>query len=257
MRKLAKKIKLYIHKGVSGYFKLNRTIWSKAITQMYINNNQVHTRLCLSNFSIFAPEHIDTCEYSVQIYDNSGAIIYDEIHFIERHGSAFLEVQHLIGEKSEYGMVAVKIKTNLIKKIDFIDRFYSHLYAIYHTPVTWDSVGVVHPQTGIVKRYNGSNVSWQSNQMIDTKNLNKIELLMFNPNTISSDSMINLQTENRDSLTFKEVKFKPFETKLLSFDKNFKYSGKVGIKLEGMSAENAKPLIFLHFLNGSFSVSHG
>jgi len=256
MSPFALKIKTSVNKWVSSAYKLNQTIWSKPIAQMYINNDQVNTRLCLSNFSVFAPDHIDICEYKVQIFNNKGVVIYSDNHFIEKHGTAFLDVNNLIGSQSKYGMVTVSIKTHLTQKLDFIDRFTSHLFVLYYTPVTWGSIGVVHPQTGIVKRYDGSKVKWKSNQTIGTKNMSKLQLLIFNPNSISSKTIVNFQSESGKNLESHNIDFQPFETKLLSFKGVLSDSKNINLLLEGINAPNAKPLIFSNFKGGVFAVSH-
>jgi len=241
--------------SIANFFHLRGSTWASPTAQMFINTDKVSTRICITNFSIFDPDNYTRCEYIINIFNSNGRLVVTKKYDLKKHASLFVEIKDFLDPSIKNGMFTALIKSQNKKNKNQINRFKSHTYAIFHTPKTFKSIGIVHPQTAPMKSFKGDTGKWTSNQIVETDNIKKIGLLFFNPNTKKITLDLELLTKNMKSVLVKKMNFNKNATKYFETSEVCKYKS-FRIQTSRLTTPNAKPLLILYFNDGTFSISH-
>lgn len=230
-----------------------------AVVQLFLNDGR-ETSLSLLNFPAFlAPKEAQAYEYRVWVYDEDGHEKASTRVSVAPFGAVDVNLRERFGSQlPAFGMVAVRIEpTSLLSFRDgHLGRIRSHFFALY-SDRDMNSIGLVHPQTSLGSPVD-SQRRWVSNLRLDPRRLRKLEMFQVNPSRESVTSEAFLQSEEDEVLATHREAIPSYGTRRAVFDIESIESrcAVFSVGLHGLAAANGKPILFLHYRDGSFSCCH-
>lgn len=228
-----------------------------AVVQLFLND-QRKTHISLINFPAFlAPCEAGSYSYELRVYGTDGRRIGKTQIDLPLFGSTDVDLTQTFGSQlPSYGMVAVRIKPQnyLYLKDRHLGRIRPHFFAFYANPAM-DSMGLVHPQINLGTAAE-PNQRWLSNLQFDPQKVVELELFQINPSRQPLESEAFLEDTNGDVFAAQKEVIPPFGARRALF--NLKGRNEIfTVGLQGLAAANGKPILFMHFKDGSFSCCHG
>ena len=230
-----------------------------AVVQLFLNDGRT-TRLGLVNFpSLLAPTSGQDYRYHLRTFDEDGRTAGNAVVDMPRYGSAEVDLPKVFGDRlPRMGMIAVGIRpARFFSMRDrHLGRIRPHFFTLFLSP-RMESVGLVHPQTHL-----GADAAperhWVSNLQIDPAVVPRVELFQVNPSTRAVESEAFLQGGSGEVLTESKAVVPPRGVRRVEFDLSpyGKHDTPVCVGLRGLAAANGKPILFLHFQDGSFTSCH-
>lgn len=221
-----------------------------------MNTKRTHA---LTNFpSFFSPKSATPCYYNISLFDSDGKLKGEKKISLPVFGSFEVKPEKLFNfEMPTYGMVAIKILPT--KHFSFSDRHLgvisSHFYAFYHDE-KMKSVALIHPQTS-VNDFPVSDKYWKSNLLINSSKVDKLEIYQLNPSGQTAETRLILFDDQQKQIAESHSVMKPRSTRKIIWDISKLDTGSyLHLEAAGLTGSNAKPLIFTHLKNGTFSASH-
>jgi hypothetical protein len=231
-----------------------------AVVQLFVNDAR-STRLGLINFpSFFAPTRASTYRYALRVFDEQGREAGRAAVELAPYGAAEVDLRAVFGAAlPRYGMVAARIHPlHFFSLRDrHLGRIRSQFFALYAS-AGMDSVGLVHPQTNLDAAPDPGR-RWLSNLQVDPVAVQRIELFQINPGSAAVATEAFLHSADATVLASSADSIPPRGTRCAVFDLAplARYHDAVSVGLHGLAAANAKPILFLHFRDGSFTCCHG
>jgi len=229
------------------------------ITQIFICDGEIQSKYTLTDFpSFFSPKHAADYVYNVTIYDEQGNVAGTKKMSISKFGTIEIVPEKTFDFKlPKFGMISVGIEP--LKRFSFSDRhlgiIFPHFFAMYHDRDMASTI-LLHPQTNSMD-VPEPNLEWKSNLLINTENLDRLEVYQINPSHQSADTDLMLCDQDHNVLMTSKASMKPRSTRKVEWDvsglgqKRFLYVGS-----SGLTGSNAKPLVINRLTNGVFSGSH-
>lgn len=228
-----------------------------AVVQLFLNDGR-KTHISLINFPAFlAPHEAGHYSYELCMYGPDGRAIGEKQIDLPLFGSIDVDLIKTFGSQlPSYGMVTARIKPQnyLYLKDRHLGRIRPHFFAFY-TDSTMNSLGLVHPQINLDTVVE-PNRRWVSNLQLDPQSVMELELFQINPSLQSLESEAFLEDTAGNVLATRKELIPPYGTRRVLF--NLKERNEIfSVGLQGLAAANGKPLLFMHFKDGSFSCCHG
>lgn len=232
-----------------------------AVVQLFLNDGQRRTHVSLMNFPAFlAPQAAAEYVYRLRIYDRDGRVLRTQQIDLPRFGATDADLADVFGDAlPAFGMIAVRIAPR--RALYFGDRHLGrirpHFYTLYTGPAM-ESLGLVHPQTSLDEPC-APERQWLSNLQLDPQRVRKLEVFQVNPSRQPLKSEVFLANAAGETLNKVEEVIPACGTRRAEFDLSaFAEKGEpVSVGLRGLAAANGKPILFMHFPDGSFTCCHG
>lgn len=230
------------------------------IVQLFLNDGR-NTHLGLINFPTFlAPDETGEYVYRLCIYDADGRKLGEKQIELSRFGSIEVNLADVFAfSLPSYGMVAVRIepRNSLYFGDRHLGRIRSNFFTLYTGP-KMDSLGLIHPQTSLDAPCDPTR-SWMSNLQLDPRCVRKIEVFQVNPSRQALESEVILQGSDGHLLANAKELVPAHGTRRAMFDMEplEKFCESFSVGLRGLAAANGKPILFMHFRDGSFTCCHG
>ena len=226
------------------------------VMQLYLHDKEIDTRYAVQHFSSFYCER-GTYEliFRVRLYSAMGKEVAQKDFTLSYLQSQEIVPSECFDKVPEIGMCTIELKTKEFQL--YPDRHLGILkpffYALYHTR-DFSSMGLVHPQSAVFIKETPK-IPWLSAQFMETGGLSKIVSYHLNPTVREFKTGIYLQGQN-NKLQSREITLSAMGVSKEEW--NIKECGErlLRIGCDSLSTPNAKPLLFLYFEDGSFSMSH-
>jgi hypothetical protein len=231
-----------------------------AVVQLFLNDRRT-TRLGLVNFpSFLAPTRGIEYRYALRAFDESGREAGRMVVDLARYGSAEVDLRAVFGGKlPNCGMLAARIHPlNFFSLRDrHLGRIRPHFFTLYASE-GMESIGLVHPQTNLGAAAEPAR-RWVSNLEVDVSLVERLELFQINPGRAAVHSEAFLQSSDGTVLARSASHIPPRGTRRVEFElaRVAEHHKVVSVGLQGLPAANGKPILFLHFPDGSFTCCHG
>ena len=229
------------------------------VVQLFLNDGR-HTRLGLVNFpSFLAPTRGVDYRYSLHPFDPEGRAAGIATVDMPRYGSMEVDLASLFGERlPAMGMIAVRIRPSRFFSLRdrHLGRIRPHFFTLFAS-ARMESLGLVHPQTHL-DASPAPEREWVSNLEIEPTAVTRIELFQINPGRAHVETEAFLQDSDGGMLDRSKARIPPRGTRRVEFDLAA-LTGRhrtVCVGLRGLAAANGKPILFLHFRDGSFTCCH-
>ena len=229
------------------------------VVQLFVNDGRT-TRLGMVNFpSLFAPQEAQDYCYALRAFDAEGHEVRRARLNVPRYGSAEVDLRSALGsDLPPWGMVAARIYPSHFFSLGdrHLGRIRPHFFTLY-ADSRMESLGLVHPQTNL-DALPAPERRWVSNLEIDPAVVSAVEVFQVNPGRTPVDSEFFLQGDGGAILVRTTVHLPPRGTRRMVFALT-QYSaqaGTVSVGMQGLAAANGKPILFLHFRDGSFTSCH-
>jgi len=229
------------------------------IVQLLLNDGR-STRLGLVNFpSFLAPAQGVDYRYTVSVFDEDGRETGSTVVDVPRYGATEVELAEVFAERlPAMGMLAVSIRPArfLSLRDRHLGRIRPHFFTLFSSP-GMESVGLVHPQTHL-NAPAAPERRWLSNLLIDASAVERVELFQVNPGRVPVDTEAFLHGAQGTVLARSSARIPARGTRRVVFElKPFAAEHpSVSVGLHGLAAANGKPILFLHFRDGSFTCCH-
>ena len=230
-----------------------------AVVQLFLNDGRT-TRLGLVNFpSLLAPTSAQDYRYHLRTFDEDGGTSGQAVVDLPRYGSAEVDLPRVFGDRlPRMGMIAVGIRpARFFSMRDrHLGKIRPHFFTLFLGP-RMESVGLVHPQTHL-----GADAAperhWVSNLQIDPALVPRVEVFQVNPSARPVESKAYLQGGSGEVLSESNAVVPPRGVRRIEFDLSpyDKHHSAICVGLRGLAASNGKPILFLHFRDGSFTCCH-
>jgi len=205
-------------------------------------------------------------KFKISLIDFSGKELANKKISLSKFTSKAIDVKELFNEiiTPEYGLITVKYISpiHFLNKMRILgDALSSHFYCLYHSPDN-KSLALIHPQQYITKQKykNTKPYFWMSQYVFDTKNVKEMHIYQLNVleswNVETGCAVLDAKDdqiilENKYHLAAKSANKTVFDiTKIRDNHKNIK------ISLKALCGDNAKPLVFIYFNDGTFTGTH-
>lgn len=233
---------------------------SPPVCQLYLHESFRSTRFTLLDFpAVFSPSESNRYYYEVAAYRRDGTLAGRDEVDLQGRGTREFGVGDTSFSKrlDEWGLFTAQLRprTRFGYKDHHLGRLTSQFYALYHS-LDWQSLALVHPQVTLGLG-SAPAMRWSSGQRINTSNLSTIEVFQINPTNLDvssklllNDSYGNSYAGSSDSVPALGTRRLTWSTLALPKDRLLHLSA------EGMTCANAKPVVFCHFLDGSFNGGH-
>jgi hypothetical protein len=230
-----------------------------AVVQLYLNDGR-STRLGLANFpSFLAPTRGEDYRYSLHPFDQDGRAMGSATVELPRYGSREVDLTSLFGDRlPAMGMIAVRIRPVRFFSLRdrHLGRIRPHFFTLFAS-TRMESLGLVHPQTHLGASP-APDREWVSNLGIEPATVERVELFQINPGRGPVETQAFLQDGEGRVLARSQARIPPRGTRRVEFDLA-PLAGRhpvVCVGLRGLAAANGKPILFLHFRDGSFTCCH-
>jgi len=231
---------------------------SKAVAQVFVNLPDRTTSYGISNFaSLYSPKTGVPCTYEICLYDPSGQLVLKRDVKLPLHGSLSLRLQDLTTQSlPEFGMVTARIRPQSTFPYVYahMGSLRAHFYTLFQGK-DLSSVAMVHPQT-LFNVPACPDLTATSLLLIPIQKLAAVEIYQINPSAAAVPSTLSLMHEGK-RLVSEAATIPARGSRRVSWpSKNLMSYEYVTLETQGMTADNAKPLIFNQFEDGSFTASH-
>ena len=231
------------------------------VVQAYLGG-EFETRYTLVIFpSLYSPRTAHPCVYDVALYAADGRRVKHDSLRIAPFGSLEVRPSELFGPNlPELGMFTARIRTAnpLTFAYKHLGLVTSHFYALYSDRAQ-SSFALVHPQT-LVDAARGENMRWQSGYLLDAGKIRKLAAVQVNPTSQPVDSGLYLvRAEDRaQHLGVRDGCIPPMGSRRLVWDlpEMGLTQGMFSVAARGLPTNNAKPILFTYFNDGSFCGMH-
>jgi hypothetical protein len=233
---------------------------SDPICQLYINNGARQTRFTLLQFpSILSPAVFNDYAYEVRAYRRDGTHVGVQRIEVGPRETCEVKLEELdfFHDLDEFGLFTAQIRpTRLIAYKDrHLGKLTSQFYALYHA-VGWESMALVHPQTSL-ERSNAEWLKWTSGHLFDLSRLIRVEVFQINPTRSAARSALALEDLGGTRYVEEEAIVPPLGTRRIDWRTDALPKERlVRLVADGLTAINAKPLVFCHFPGGAFNGGH-
>ncbi len=233
--------------------------YGRALTQLFLHEPERRTTLTFTNVaSLYAPRGASGCQFEVSLYGETGELVAATDVVVPAYGSASVHLADLIpGTLPRHGLAVARLRNAPrfhmgARHLGAIAPFF---YALYHAP-DMGSLALVHNQSGIESDVH-SDSHWHSNLLVPTKGLRALEAWQINPTPVSAPSTLQLW-RGEELLDERPTTLAPMASRQERFESRLFEAREqpVHIAVKGMTAANAKPLLFHHHAAGGFSASH-
>jgi hypothetical protein len=230
-----------------------------AIVQLFIGSGGKNSTYTFINFpSLYSPQFAVPCRYEVSLFDPSGRRVAQEKIDVPVYGTAEVRLEDLFKkELPEFGMVSARILPfpGLKNPYPTLGRMTSHFYAIY-SDANARSLAVVHPQSRFGVRSHAE-LKWTSNLLLALRDLKELEIYQINPSPDRVRTDLLLQDEQGNVLKHELSSVPAYGTRRVVWPvADLQGHENVLIGLNGLTAQNAKPLVFGIFNDATFNACH-
>lgn len=217
------------------------------IGQLFINDDKISTYLCLGNYhSFFCPNEARTLEYNVQLHDENGEVIYNQMHSMSPSGSRSLYIREMLGDRCQIGMATCDFEVGN-----------SHFFT-YYLNAENQAMAIIHPQSTIGQEEQGE--GWTSCQSIASRGIRTLRLYHANHSVLPAEVTYTLK-DFRGGSTVAETssRINPFSAGYVEFslEKMDRLPELLSLETDKLPSPNGKPLIMREYQNNLFSMSHG
>lgn len=236
---------------------------SAPVTQMYINDDDIHTMAGFNNFmSFLSAENITSGTLHLSLYDAEGKPLLEQNLPLKHFESRFVDINTLLeqrGLSSTLGLISMaftpkRLHLAAYKKLGMLT---SHFFMFYQG--RRGSVAMVHPSSTLDPKSPPS-VGFITNQVIETHGLDSIWLYQCNPSLVAHEITVGLEdTETREVVSCEDVQLPPLGVRKIVFtaDRDFPANGNaLRIFTSTLPTANSKPMLCRHYADGRFSMSH-
>ena len=233
--------------------------YGRALTQLFLHEPQRRTTLTFTNVaSLYAPRGASGCQFEVSLYGETGELVAATDVVVPAYGSASVHLADLIsGTLPRHGLAVARLRNapRFHMGARHLGPIAPFFYALYHEP-DMGSMALVHNQSGVESDVH-SDSHWHSNLLIQTDGLSALEAWQINPTPVPAPTTMQLWRgdqlldERPTTLAPMASRGERFEAKLFAGSVD-----PVHIAVKGMTAANAKPLVFHHHVAGGYSASH-
>ena len=231
--------------------------------QLYLNDETMHTRVTLPNFvSLFAPATRATCRYRLWAFDGAGGALGERQIDLAPFGAADIDLGTLFdGALPAFGMFAAHM--TLRPKFSYAAHHLGRLMPQFLT--LYEARGMLAPQASMALIHCLSKLgqrpvphaAWRSTLPIDTDGVAALEVYQVNPSPQAVRSELYLEAPDGGRIVADKASVPPLATRRVRWPREA-FAGRRWLRLgaHGLTAPNAKPLLFVHFADGSFSAQH-
>lgn len=235
------------------YINLRKIRRRPTISQLFIRDKEISTSYTIMNFpSFYSPKTAYDVVYTIKIYDSKKKEAYKKEVVLRPFQSKDITFEHE-NDLPDLGIVEIDIKPKsiFVENDKHLGRLTPHVYARFYTDKN-KSLGLIHPQTlfGI----KGNTINWESSLRIDLSLIKRIVAYQINPTSKQFENTLQLKTLNKEVITSKKYLFNmnsAVRKEFVTDSDELAY-----FALDKTTTPNAKPLVFLYFLDGSFTVAH-
>ncbi len=233
--------------------------YAENIVQLFLHGPQRRTTFTFTNVgSLYCPAAGNGCRYELTLYDETGHRVGRTKLDLPRFGTAEVRLhEHLRGPLPETGLLVARVRNRprINRVANHLGAIRPHFFALYHTP-EMGSLALIHPQTGLVDAP-CPDLEWHSNLTFDPATAATIEAYQINPSPEPVRSELRLSAG--DEVIGRSEAIVPARgSRCVRFGREQLASakGRLHLPARGMTAPNAKPLLFQVAGDGSFSASH-
>ena len=233
--------------------------YAENIVQLFLHGPQRRTTYTFTNVgSLYCPAAGNGCRYELTLYDEAGRLVGQTKIDVPRFGTVEVRLhEHLRGRLPEHGLLVAHVRNRprINRAANHLGPIRPHFYALYHTP-EMESLALIHPQTELVDAPCPELV-WHSNLTFDPATAHTIEAYQINPSAKPAHSELRLCAGD-EVIASAEAIVPPRGSRCVRFGPEQLASAKGLLHLcaRGMTAANAKPLLFQVARDGSFSACH-
>lgn len=252
-----------VRRGLHALKDLKSVQMSGPVVQIYVNDTEVSSFLGINNFFSFLLSDVATkADVVMQFYDENGKPLLKRSFSLNHFATAQVSVRDLFlraGVESSLGLVAITIlpTRRWRKHYRRMGAIAPHFFMFHSSK--HGSLGHVHPLS-ILTSENAPSEPFVSNQVITLKGLTRVVLHQANPSfraaTVNVEFFDMRNPANRFSK--KTVTIPPLGVRKIAFDAKTFPEGleSVGFAVDHLPSSNSKPVIFRHFRDHQFSLSH-
>ncbi len=229
-----------------------------AICQVFIGGHGKKTIYTLINFpSLFSPKSPTACSYKLELYNQDGKEVASRRVTVPAFGTVEVIPEDVFGVPlPKMGLLSAQIVSG--SRLSYADRHLgpirAHFYAMYHDG-NMRSMAIVHPQSALWAKAQKPE-SWRSSLIIQPSKLKMIELYQINPTPAAAFTEISLSSLDGVRLASSVAHMPARGVRRILWDAaNYAGCENIVVASEGLTASNAKPLLFQHHAAG-FSASH-
>lgn len=233
--------------------------YGETVVQLFLHDELRRTTYTFTNVaSLFAPAEAAPCRYELVLHGPEGRVVGKTEIDVPSFGSAQVRLEdHLRGPLPPRGLLVVRTRSRnrLHQGGRHLGAITPHFYALYHAP-DMSSLALIHPQTGLIDAA-AKDARWRSNLHLDVSGLTALEAFQINPGPRPARSVLELW-DGEQLLASADATLGPRVTRLVRWDEAVLRTAKGDVRLgaRGMTAPNAKPLVFQLQAGGRFSASH-
>ncbi len=230
-----------------------------AIVQLFIGSGGKNTTYTFINFpSLYSPKFAVPCRYEISLFDPSGRRVAQSQLDVPVYGTAEVRLEDLFKkELPDFGMVSARIMPfpGLKNPYPTLGRMTSHFYAIY-SDANAQSLAVVHPQSRFGVRSH-EDLKWTSNLLLALRDLKELEIYQINPSPDRVRTDLLLQDGKGNVLKHELSSVPAYGTRRVIWPvAELRDRDDVVIGLDGLTAQNAKPIVFGIFKDATFNACH-
>jgi hypothetical protein len=231
----------------------------RTTVQLYIANGEICTRVSFPNFvSLYAPKTPVGCVYKVTAFTADGVRV-DEVKVpVDPYGSAEVDLAELFGDRlSIYGMFAATMALRPFYSYcgNHLGLLTPHYLTLYKSQ-DMRSMALIH----CLSKLNDEAVPhfhWRATVPIDTGKLAALEIYQVNPGSAPVSSELFLEDLEGKRVVAERAVISPRATRRLCWPRDrFAARRYVRFGALGLTAVNAKPLVFMRFLDGTLTGQH-
>jgi hypothetical protein len=235
-------------------------VYGATIVQLFLHEPGRTTTATFTNVaSLYAPQDAVGCRYELTLFGETGARVGSIEVDVAPYGTVELNLaERLPGTLPRHGILVARLRSapRLHRGAKHLGAIVPHFYVLYHAPDR-GSLALVHPQTGLVE-HPAPDQRWTSNLRYDPAPLAALEACQINPTAGPARSTVELWCGD-ERLDAREAELAPMASRQVRFGRDVldRATGPVHVAVDGMTAPNAKPLLFQHLPDGGFAGSHG
>lgn len=235
---------------------------SAPVVQIYINDGITDTKVGINNFfSYLSPTETTDTVANLVFYSQDGKELLKHQENLSHLGSLSLSVSDLFKKNnvtSPHGAVTLQLIPKSPRKKNYkkLGLVASQFFMFYHTKE--GTIGHIHPLSVLDKKNTASSV-FTSNQMIVSRELQKVVLYQVNPTFHSCHVEHSLVGMGNDETIAKvSNEFGPVSVKRIEFDLSATKDlpEYFSVKVSPLPSANSKPLLLRYYKNGNYSMSH-
>jgi hypothetical protein len=231
----------------------------KGVVQLFINNPKRQTTYTFTNFpGLYSPASAVPCRYDLCLFDPQGETVFKHAVNLPVFGTVAIQPKDLFqGPLPELGMISARIRpvSGFRYPYAHLGTLRSHFYAMYHDP-DMRSMALVHPQC-MFQDPPAPTIGWWSDLLIQVNGLEFLDVYQINPGPAAVQTDLYMTDAKGKKIISSPGELRPYGARCVTWPKSIFASHKyVALGMQGLPAENAKPLVFNNFKDGSFSASH-